>query len=88
MIVLAGEQQRGPLAGEVLLEGGGLAVQLGGQFRIGRFLDQLEGRQEIRGPSLEAAPQLDFVAQSAGFPEDLLGFPLVIPEPGLGRLRL
>jgi hypothetical protein len=88
MIVLAREQQCGPLAGEVLLEGGGFAVQLGGQLRVGRFLDQLEGRQDIRGPSLEAAPQLDFVTQPAGFPEDLLGFPLVIPEPGLGRLRL
>jgi len=86
--VLAGEQQRGPLAGEVFLEGGGLAVELGGQLGIGRFLDQLEGCEEIGGARFEATPQLDLVAQPAGFAEDLLGHPLVIPETGLGRLRL
>jgi len=43
VIVFAGEEQGGPLAGEVLLERGGLAVELGGQLGIGRFLDQLEG---------------------------------------------
>jgi hypothetical protein len=88
VIVLAGEEERGSLASEVLVEGGGLAVELGGQLGIGRFLDQLEGCEEIGRAPLEAAPQLDLVPESAGLAEDLLGFPLVIPETGLGRLRL
>ena len=88
MIVFAGEEQGGPLAGEVVLERGGLAVELGGQLGIARFLDQLEGCEEIGRAPLEAAPQLDLVPESAGLAEDLLGFPLVIPETGLGRLRL
>ena len=88
MIVLAGEEQGGSLAGEVLLERGGLAVELGGQLGIGGFLYQLEGCEEVRGASLEAAPQLDLVPESAGLPEDSLGVALVIPETGLGRLRL
>jgi hypothetical protein len=88
VIVLAREQQRGPLAGEVRLERRSLAVELGCQLGVGRFLDQLEGCEEVRGASFEAAPQLDLVPQSAGFAEDLLGDPLVIPETGLGRLRL
>ena len=88
MIVFAGEEQGGPLAGEVVLERGGLAVELGGQLWIGRFLDQLEGCEEIGRASLQAAPQLDLVPESTGLAEDLLGIPLVIPETGLGRLRL
>jgi hypothetical protein len=88
VIVLAGEEQRGPLPGEVLVERGGLAVELGGQLGIGRFLDQLEGCEEIGRASLQAAPQLDLVPESAGLAEDLLGIPLVIPETGLGRLCL
>lgn len=88
MIVLAREQQRGTLAGEVRLECRGAAVELGSQLGVGRFLDELEGCQEVGGASFEAAPQLDLVPQPAGFAEDLLGDPLVIPETGLGRLRL
>jgi hypothetical protein len=88
VIVLAGEEQGGSLASEVLLERGGLAVELGGQLGIGRFLEQLESCEEIGRARLEAAPQLDLVPESAGLAEDLLGFTLVIPETGLGRLRL
>ena len=88
MIVLTREEQRGPLAGEVRLEGGRLAVELGGQLRIGRFLDELEGCQEIGRPGFETAPELDLGPQSVGLTENLLGYPLVIPEPGLRRLRL
>jgi len=88
VIVLAREQQRGTLAGEVRLECRGAAVELGSQLGVGRFLDELEGCQEVGGASFEAAPQLDLVPQPAGFAEDLLGDPLVVPETGLGRLRL
>jgi hypothetical protein len=88
VIVLAVEEERGSFPGEVRLEGGRLAVQLGGQLRVAGFLDQLEGREEIVRPGFEAAPQLDLGSQAAGLAEDFLGGPLVIPEPGLGGLRL
>jgi hypothetical protein len=57
--VLAGEQQRRPLAGEVGLEGRGLAVQLGGQLGVARFLDELERSEQVVRPGLEIAPELD-----------------------------
>jgi hypothetical protein len=88
VIVLAVEEERGSLAGEVRLEGGSFAVELGGQLRIAGFLDELERCEEIVGPGFEAAPQLDLGSQAAGFAEDLLGGPLVVPEPRLCRLRL
>jgi hypothetical protein len=86
--VLTVEEEARSLATEVVVEGGCLAVELGGQLRVGRFLDQLERGQEILCPRLETAPQLDLGPQAIGFAEDLLGYPLVIPETGLRRLRL
>jgi hypothetical protein len=56
LVVLAREQQGGPLATEVGLEGGDLAVELGAELRVTGFLDELEGRQQVVGPALEAAP--------------------------------
>jgi hypothetical protein len=88
LVVLAREQEGGPLAPEVRLEGGDLAVELGGQLDVAGFLDELEGRQEIIDAALEAAPQLDLRAQAVGLAEDLLGGPLVVPEAGLAGQRL
>jgi hypothetical protein len=45
MIVLTREQQRGPLAAEISVKARRLTVELGGQLRIGRFFDELEGRE-------------------------------------------
>jgi hypothetical protein len=59
VVVLAGEEEGRSLAGERCGEGVGLAVELGGQLRVGRFLDELEGREEVVGTGLEATPQLD-----------------------------
>ena len=56
MIMLAGEEQRGPLAGEVRLEGRRLAIEFRGQLRIGRLLDELEGGEEIVRAAFCAAP--------------------------------
>jgi hypothetical protein len=88
VVVLTIEQEGGAFAGEVRLEGGSFAVELGGQLRVAGFLDELEGGEEIVCPGLETAPELDLGSQAAGFAEDLLGGPLVIPEPRLCRLRL
>jgi hypothetical protein len=88
LVVLAGEEERGPLPVEFLLEIGCCPVQLRGQLIVAGLLDQLEGREEIVDPRLEAAPQLDFGPQAIGLAEDLLGRALVIPEPGLAGQRL
>jgi hypothetical protein len=83
VIVLTREEQGGPLAGEVLLERGGLAIELGGQLGIGRLLDELQCRQEVVSTPLECAPELNLRPEAACFPEDVLGGSLVVPEPGL-----
>jgi hypothetical protein len=88
LVVLAREEERGSLAAEVGLEGLDLAVELGAQLGIARFLDQLERREEIVDPALEAPPQFDVGSQAVGLAEDLLGGPLVVPEPGLAGQRL
>jgi len=88
VIVLTVEEEGRSFATEVRLEGGCLAVELGGQLRVTGFLDELQGGEEIIRPGLQAAPQLDLRSQAAGLAEDLLGSALVIPEPGLRRLRL
>ena len=83
VVVLAVEQELRPLSAKVLFEGGGLALQLGGQFGVARFLDQLEGGEELLRPILERVPQFDLGPQAVGLPKDRLGCPLVVPEPGL-----
>jgi hypothetical protein len=86
--VLPGEEQRGPLAVEVLLELRRGPIELGGQLGIGRFLDQLEVREQVVDPRLEPTPELDLGSQAIGLAEDLLGAALVVPEAGLAGQRL
>jgi len=88
LVVLPGEEESGALPVEVLLELGRGPVQLRGQLRIAGFLDQLERRKKIVDARLEAAPQIDLGAQAIGLAKDLLGPPLVVPEPGLAGQRL
>ena len=88
MIVLAREEERSPLAGEILLQGGRLAIELCGQLRISRFLDELEIREEVVDAGLKGPPQLDLGAEAARLAEDLLGAALVVPEARFGRQRL
>jgi hypothetical protein len=88
VIVLAVEQEGRSLAGEVRFERRGLAVELGGQLRVTGFLDKFEGGEEVVRARFETAPQFDLGSQAAGLAEDLLGSALVVPEPGLCRLRL
>jgi hypothetical protein len=88
LVVLAGEQERGPFTGEVGLERGGLAVELGGQLGIVGLGDELGGRLEVVDPSEQRLPQLDLGAQAVGFAEDLLRDPLVVPEAGFDGQRV
>jgi hypothetical protein len=88
LIVLPREQERGPLSIEVPFELGRRPVELGRQLVVAGLLDQLEGREEIVDPRLEAAPQLDLGPKAVGLAQDLLGAALVVPEAGLAGQRL
>jgi hypothetical protein len=88
MIVFTREQERGPLPAEISVKARRLGVELRRQLRIGRFLDELEGREQVVGPTFEIAPQLDLRSEGARLAENLLGRPLVVPEPGLCRQPL
>jgi hypothetical protein len=88
VIVLTVEQEGRSLPGEVRFERRSLAVELGGQLRVAGLLDELEGGEEVISARFETAPQFDLGSQAAGLAEDLLGSALVVPEPGLCRLRL
>jgi hypothetical protein len=87
-VVLAREQQRRPLPREVLLECGGVALELRLKLRIGGFGEQLDRRLEIGRACLEAAPQVDLGSQAIRLAEDLLGAALVVPEAGLEGQRV
>ena len=88
VVVLAGEQERGPLAAEVGLEGGGVAVELGLQVGVGRLGEQLDGRLEVGGTGQQVVPGVELGAQAVGLAKDLLGAALVVPEAGLLGQRL
>jgi hypothetical protein len=87
LVVLAREEEGGPLASEVPLEGGCRPVELGRQLLVTGFLDELEGRKKVVDAGLEPTPELDLGPQAVGFAEDLLGGSLVVPEAGLARQR-
>src|SRR5206468_5525941 len=80
LVVLAGEQERRPLPGEVAFEGGSGPIELRRQLVVTGFLDELERREEIVDPGLEPPPELDLRSEGIGLAEDLLGRPLVVPE--------
>ena len=67
---------------EVLLEAGGVAVQLGFEFRIGTLIEEFERSLQVLGATREGAPGGDLLAQAVGLAQDLLGAALVVPEPG------
>jgi hypothetical protein len=83
VVVLAGEQQRGAFASELLLERRGTTVELGFELAVRRLIEELDGGLEIVGAGEQASPGLDLGAQPIGFAEDFLGRLLVVPEPGL-----
>ena len=83
LVVLAGEQQGGPLAREVGLEGGGVALELGVELGVGHLVEQLDGGAEVGGTGQQVTPGVDLGAQAVGLAEDLLGAALVVPETRL-----
>jgi hypothetical protein len=84
-VVLAVEQEEGPLALELGLQGAGLALDVGLGLGVGGVGEQVEELGQVVGPLLERAPQGDLLAQALGLAGDLLGGALVVPEPGLDR---
>ena len=81
-IVLAVEEELGAGLPEVLLEAGGIAVELTIELGVAGFLDQLDEGQKLVRASQETGPQVDIGAQAVGLAEDLLGGPAVVPEVG------
>jgi hypothetical protein len=57
IVVLAPEEQRGPLAPEVGLQGRGVPVELGFEVRVGAFGEQVDRGLEVVGSGPELAPQ-------------------------------
>jgi hypothetical protein len=81
--VLAREQEGGPLATEVPLEGGGVPLELGLELGVRCLGEQLDGRLEVRCAGEDVPPQGDLGPEAIGLAEDFLGVALVVPEPGL-----
>ena len=69
VVVLAGEQERGPLAAEVAVELGRVAVQLGLELGVGALGEQLDGGQQVAGAAGDGGPRLDLLAETAGLAE-------------------
>jgi hypothetical protein len=81
-VVLAGEQERRARPAELAAEGVGLAPDLGLGVGVGGVGEQVQELLEIRRALLEAAPELDLLAQALRLADDLLRGALVVPEPG------
>jgi hypothetical protein len=86
--VLAGEQQGGPLPPEVLLERGGVLLELGFELGVGTLSEQFERDLEIVGAGEQVPPGVELGTQAVGLAQDLLGAALVVPEPGFLGQRL
>ena len=86
--MLAGEQQRGPLAPEVLLERCGVLLELGFELGVGTLCEQLERDLEVVGAGQQIPPGIELGTQAVGLAQDLLGAALVVPEAGFLGQRL
>jgi hypothetical protein len=78
--VLAREQQGRALTGEIGVERGGVAVELGLELGVGRLGDELDCGLEVGRAGIERRPRVDLGAQCVSLAEDLLGGALVVPE--------
>jgi hypothetical protein len=56
LVVIAREQERSPLAEEVGLERGGVALELGLELRVGGLVQQLDGGEQVVGADEELPP--------------------------------
>jgi hypothetical protein len=78
--VLTGEQQRGPLTKEVLLQGRGIALELRLEVRVGRLVEELQRGFQILRARKEVVPGLDLRPQVIRLAENGLRRALVVPE--------
>jgi hypothetical protein len=81
-VVLAGEQEGGPLPLERLAEGVRLAIELRSELGVIAFGEQVEDRGEVVRALLEVAPRGELRAVAVRLAENLLRGALVVPEPG------
>jgi hypothetical protein len=88
LVVLAREEELGPLPLEVGGQGGEGIVELDGELGVVRLLDELEGREEVPDARLEAAPEVDLLAEAVRLAQGALCGSLVVPEAGLLGQRL
>jgi hypothetical protein len=86
--VLAREEERGPLAAEIGCQARCVAIELGGQFRVGRLVEQLDRGLEILRPREQVAPGLELGPEAVRLAQDPLSGALVVPEPGFAGQRL
>ena len=89
LVVLAGEQQGGPLAQEVGLERRRVALELGLELGVGRLVrasSTAASRSSARASSSRQV--VDLAAQAVGLAQDLLGGAPVVPEAGFLGQRL
>jgi hypothetical protein len=86
--VLAREQQRGAIPGELGLERGCVAFQLAFQLGVGCLVEQLDGGLEVVGAPQQAEPRIELGAKRVRLAQDLLGRALVVPEPGRACQRV
>ena len=84
-VVLAGEQQLRALAGELGVEGVGLALRLGFQLGVAGFGRQLDRRLEVGGACEESVPELEIDTEAVRLAQDVLCPSAVVPEPRLRR---
>jgi hypothetical protein len=88
VVVLAGEQQLGSLAGELGLEVLGLPIGFRLELRIAGLGGQLDRGLEVRCTREQPVPELEIGAQAVGLAQDILCRPTVVPEARLRRARV
>jgi hypothetical protein len=82
-VVLAREQEQGPLPFELGTERIRLALQVSLGLGVRGVGEQVRQLQQGSGARLQRPPQADLLAQALRLPEGLLRAALVVPEPGL-----
>jgi hypothetical protein len=87
-VVVAGEQEEGPLALELRAQGVSLSLEVRERLGVGRIGEEVQQLLEVGGALLESPPQGDLVAQALGLAGDLLRRTLVVPEAGLDGSRV
>ena len=82
VVVLAREEEGGPLPFEIGSQFRARPVQLGDQLGVAGFGDQLQRGLQVFRATLQATPEVDLLGESVRLAQDLLGSPAVVPEAG------